>query len=54
MQDKEGKSYEVCGRHVKELYKLQLNARLEHLLTPEWQKVVDERAVKLPNDDWER
>lgn len=38
VKDREGNAYNVCGKHIKELYKLQLNARLEYLLTPEWER----------------
>ena len=45
VKDREGKTYEVCGVHIKELYKLQLNARFARLLQPEHQKSLDEINV---------
>lgn len=55
-RDKKGNIYEVCGPYIKELYKLQLNARLEYLLKPELQKALDDISHddKSCSDIWER
>ena len=42
IKNRDGKTYEVCGFYIKELYKLQLDARFSRLLQPEHQKVLDE------------
>ena len=34
----DGKTYEVCGDHVKDLYALQLESRFENLLIPAYEK----------------
>lgn len=45
IKDRRGNVYEICGSSIKELYKLQLKARLNHLIQPEWQKAVNEFSL---------
>ena len=61
IRDRQGNRYEVCGHPIKELYKLQLNARLEKLIKPELQKTLNELEstrtsyrLSKSRDDWER
>ena len=47
VKDSYENTYNVCGPNIRELYKLQLQARLKYLLRPEYQNVLNEReAIK--------